>query len=136
MRITEATSHRVGDALLAAIHTDAGRVGVGDSACGAFPDADDAVVQTSGRYLLGQDPTRTEPHRHLSARVGPRPPSPTDRRWALAVMPGPGFSAIEAVAPGHVVGVRRHVFDVLTPAQIYQLGEIRTAIMEGLLQAD
>ena len=58
---------------------------------------------------------------------------PTDKRGALAVMTDEGFAAIEAAAPGHVEGVRRHVFDVLTPEQIRQLGEISAAIRDGLL---
>ena len=61
---------------------------------------------------------------------------PTDKRGALAVMTERGFAAIEAAAPGHVEGVRRHVFDVLTPAQVDQLKEISTAIRDGLLQHD
>jgi DNA-binding MarR family transcriptional regulator len=59
---------------------------------------------------------------------------PTDKRGALAVMTDEGFAAIEAAAPGHVEGVRRHVFDVLSPEQIRQLGEISTAIRDGLLK--
>lgn len=59
---------------------------------------------------------------------------PTDKRGALAVMTDAGFSAIEAAAPRHVEGVRRHVFDVLTPEQIRQLGEISAAIRDGLLR--
>ncbi len=61
---------------------------------------------------------------------------PTDKRGALAVMTDEGFAAIEAAAPGHVEGVRRHVFDVLTPAQVAQLGEISAAIRDGLLQSN
>ena len=59
---------------------------------------------------------------------------PTDKRGALAVMTDKGFAAIEAAAPGHVEGVRRHVFDVLTEEQIRQLGEISAAIRDGLLR--
>jgi DNA-binding MarR family transcriptional regulator len=58
---------------------------------------------------------------------------PTDKRGALAVMTEAGFAAIESAAPGHVEGVRRHVFDVLTPEQVRQLGEISTALRENLL---
>ena len=60
---------------------------------------------------------------------------PTDKRGALAVMTDQGFAAIEAAAPGHVEGVRQHVFDVLSPEQIRQLGEISAAIRDGLLKA-
>ena len=59
---------------------------------------------------------------------------PTDKRGALAVMTDKGFAAIEAAAPGHVEGVRRHVFDVLTPEQVRQLGEISAAMRDGLLK--
>jgi DNA-binding MarR family transcriptional regulator len=59
---------------------------------------------------------------------------PTDKRGAEAVMTDKGFAAIEAAAPGHVEGVRRHLFDVLTPEQIRQLGEISAAIRDGLLK--
>ena len=59
---------------------------------------------------------------------------PTDKRGALAVMTEEGFAAIEAAAPGHVEGVRRHVFDVLTPEQIRHLGEISAAIRDGLMK--
>ena len=59
---------------------------------------------------------------------------PTDKRGALAVMTDEGFAAIEAAAPGHVEGVRRHVFDVLTPEQIRELGDISAAIRDGLLR--
>ena len=57
---------------------------------------------------------------------------PTDKRGALAVMTDEGFAAIESAAPGHVEGVRRHVFDVLSPEQVRQLSEISTAIRDGL----
>lgn len=71
MRITEVTTHRLGDALLVAIRTDAGLVGVGESACWAYPEAVDAVVQKFGRYLLGQEPDRIEHHWHMLWRMGP-----------------------------------------------------------------
>ena len=57
---------------------------------------------------------------------------PTDKRGALAVLTDKGFAALEAAAPGHVEAVRRHLFDVLTPEQLTQLGEISRAIREGL----
>ncbi len=61
---------------------------------------------------------------------------PTDRRGALAVMTDKGYATIDAAAPGHVAGVRRHVFDVLTPAQVDQLNEISVAILDGLRRSD
>jgi DNA-binding MarR family transcriptional regulator len=57
---------------------------------------------------------------------------PTDKRGALAVMTDAGFAALEAAAPGHVEGVRRHLFDVLTPEQVGELGRISAAVRDGL----
>jgi hypothetical protein len=37
-----------------------------------------------------------------------------------------------AAAPGHVMAVRRHVFDVLQPAQVEQLREICDAMLTTL----
>ena len=61
---------------------------------------------------------------------------PTDKRGALAVMTDEGFAALEAAAPGHVETVRQSLFDVLTPDQVRQLGEISAAVREHLLQPD
>src|SRR4051794_800887 len=61
---------------------------------------------------------------------------PTDKRGALAAMTDEGFAALETAAPGHVEAVRRSLFDVLTPEQVRQLGEISAAIRDGLLPAD
>ena len=56
----------------------------------------------------------------------------TDRRGQLAELTDEGFAALAAAAPGHVEGVRRHLFDALTPAQVRQLREIS----ERMLLAD
>jgi DNA-binding MarR family transcriptional regulator len=57
-----------------------------------------------------------------------RVPDPTDRRGASAVLTEAGLAALEAAAPGHVEGVRRHLFDRLTPAQVEQLRAIAQAV--------
>ncbi len=51
-----------------------------------------------------------------------REPSATDRRVTLAALTDAGFAALEAAAPVHVDGVRRHFLAHLTRAQIRQLG--------------
>jgi len=53
---------------------------------------------------------------------------PTDRRGAFAVLTDTGFAELEAAAPGHVEGVREHLFDQLTPEQICQLRQASEAI--------
>jgi DNA-binding MarR family transcriptional regulator len=56
--------------------------------------------------------------------------SPTDRRSQIAILTDHGFEALAAAAPGHVEGVRRHLFDPLRPAQIDQLRGISEALVE------
>jgi DNA-binding MarR family transcriptional regulator len=58
---------------------------------------------------------------------------PTDRRGQLAVLTDAGFAALEAAAPGHVEGVRSHVFDPLTPEQVVALREISETLLKPLV---
>ena len=53
-----------------------------------------------------------------------------DRRGQVAELTDRGFAALAEAAPGHVEGVRAHLFDRLTPAQIRQLREISEALQE------
>ena len=46
-----------------------------------------------------------------------------------------GFAALAAAAPGHVEGVRTHLFDALTAQQVKQLGEICAAVADRLREA-
>jgi DNA-binding MarR family transcriptional regulator len=57
---------------------------------------------------------------------------PTDGRGAFAVLTDKGFAALESAAPGHVEGVRSHLFDLLTAAQIDQLGVISRVMLDHL----
>jgi DNA-binding MarR family transcriptional regulator len=57
----------------------------------------------------------------------------TDKRGQIARLTDEGFAALVAAAPGHVEGVRRHVFDPLTPEQVMQLGQISSAMVTALL---
>ncbi|MBK5305592.1 MAG: MarR family transcriptional regulator [Frankiaceae bacterium] len=61
---------------------------------------------------------------------------PTDKRGQIARLTDEGFAALAAAAPGHVDGVRAHVFDPLTPEQVVQLGEISTALVDALQRSD
>jgi len=60
---------------------------------------------------------------------------PTDRRGQVAVLTDEGFAALAAAAPGHVEGVRTHLFDALTAQQVKQLGEICGAVADRLREA-
>ncbi len=57
---------------------------------------------------------------------------PTDKRGAFAVLTDAGFATLAAAAPGHVDGVRTHLFDQLTPDQVRQLREVCQAIGDHL----
>ena len=57
---------------------------------------------------------------------------PSDRRGAFAVLTDRGFDALAAAAPGHVEGVRRHLFDQLSPAQVEQLRRISETLTNHL----
>jgi DNA-binding MarR family transcriptional regulator len=56
----------------------------------------------------------------------------TDRRGQVAVLTDEGYAVLEAAAPGHVEGVRRHLFDALTPTQVDQLRRISEAVLGTL----
>jgi galactonate dehydratase len=71
MKIAEVESLLLNGAHFVRITTDQGQVGLGQSACWAYPAAVDAVVQTFRGYLLGQDPRRIERHWQHLYRMGP-----------------------------------------------------------------
>lgn len=58
---------------------------------------------------------------------------PTDRRGQLAVLTDKGFAALEAAAPGHVEGVRSHVFDPLSQEQREALRDISETLLKPLV---
>lgn len=51
-----------------------------------------------------------------------------DRRSSVATLTPEGLKVLRAAAPGHVEAVRQAVFDLLSPEQVRQLGEISAAI--------
>ena|SRR5438105_325358 len=56
----------------------------------------------------------------------------SDRRGAVAILTAAGFAALEAAAPIHVEGVRRHLFDQLDAGQLEALGEISRRLSDHL----
>ena len=56
----------------------------------------------------------------------------SDGRGAFAVLTDEGFAVLEGAAPGHVAGVRRHLFDPLSDEQVAQLGEICQTVLAHL----
>ena len=53
-----------------------------------------------------------------------REPSAADRRVTLAVLTDAGVAALDAAAPTHVDGVRRHFLGHLSRTQVRQLGNV------------
>lgn len=57
---------------------------------------------------------------------------PEDGRGQLAVLTDDGFEALEAAARVHVEGVRRHLFDQLSPEQVAAMRDIGDTLLRHL----
>ena len=71
MKIAEVESLLLNGAHFVRITTEQGLVGLGQSACWAYPAAVDAVVRTFRDYLIGQDARQIERHWQHLYRMGP-----------------------------------------------------------------
>ena len=89
--------------------------------------SDLAQATSSSRSRLSHAVARLEEYGWVR-----REDCPTDRRGQLAVLTDAGFRVLEAAAPGHVEGVRTHLFDQLTPEQVGQLRQISEAMLDHL----
>jgi DNA-binding MarR family transcriptional regulator len=89
--------------------------------------SDLAEATSSSRSRLSHAVSRLEEYGWVR-----REDCPTDRRGQLAVLTDAGFAVLESAAPGHVEGVRTHLFDQLTPEQVTHLREISEAMLDHL----
>ena len=71
MKIEAVESFHIGTAYVVRIRTDSGLTGIGQTACWAYPEAVERIVDTFRGYLIGQDPLRIEHHWQLLYRMGP-----------------------------------------------------------------
>ncbi|MCG5445519.1 MarR family transcriptional regulator [Micromonospora sp. NIE79] len=55
-----------------------------------------------------------------------------DARGSIVVLTPAGRQAVESAAPGHVAAVRRHLIDLLTPAEVDALGELTHRVVDRL----
>ena len=55
-----------------------------------------------------------------------------DGRGQLAVLTDEGFAALEGAAPVHVEGVRRELFDQLSPAQVEAMRDLGETLLRHL----
>ena len=57
---------------------------------------------------------------------------PSDKRGSYAVLTDAGFAALTAAARNHVDAVRRNLFDLLSPEQMRDLGQISAVLRDAL----
>ncbi len=57
---------------------------------------------------------------------------PTDQRGSFAILTDDGFETLRNAAPGHVEGVRTHLFDQISDRQVRQLRSISESIASHL----
>ncbi|MEU1747870.1 MarR family winged helix-turn-helix transcriptional regulator [Micromonospora arida] len=55
-----------------------------------------------------------------------------DARGSIVVLTPAGRQAIQSAAPGHVAAVRRHLIDLLTPAEVDALGALTHRVVDHL----
>lgn len=65
-----------------------------------------------------------------------REPCATDGRGLVARLTAEGYAVLEAAAPEHVAGVRRHLFDQLSATEVDQLRTIATKVLTHLQAQD
>ncbi|MFF5181221.1 MarR family winged helix-turn-helix transcriptional regulator [Micromonospora sp. NPDC000316] len=92
--------------------------------------SDLAEVTGSSRSRLSHAVARLE-----TAGWVRREDCPTDRRGQVALLTDAGYATLSAAAPGHVEGVRSHLFDALSPAQVDQLRRISETLAEHLTRS-
>ena len=71
MRIAEVESLLLRGAHFVRITTEQGQVGLGQSACWAYPEAVDAIIPSFRAYLVGKDPRQIERHWQHLYGMGP-----------------------------------------------------------------
>jgi DNA-binding MarR family transcriptional regulator len=86
------------------------------------------------RTLLSKSRLSHQITRMEAAGLVSRADCPTDRRGAFAVLTERGWETIVAAAPGHVEGVRSHLFDLLSAEETRTLGQIADKVVDHLKQ--
>lgn len=83
---------------------------------------------------LGWEKSRLSHHvaRMVERGLVRREKCETDQRGAFVVVTKQGRKAIEAAAPGHVEGVRRHFIDLLSPTELKTLSTVAGRVLNHL----
>lgn len=86
----------------------------------------------SAAALLSRSRLSHQVRRMEEAGLVVREGCPTDRRGSFAVLTELGWQTIQAAAPGHVLAVRRHLFDHLSDTQVGDLLAMMTPVVDHL----
>ena len=83
---------------------------------------------------LGWEKSRLSHHvaRMVERGLVRRQKCETDHRGAFVAVTKEGREAIEAAAPRHVEGVRRHFIDLVTPAEMETLSAVAGRVLDSL----
>ena len=83
---------------------------------------------------LGLEKSRLSHHvaRMIERGLVRREKCETDQRGAFVAVTKQGRKAIEAAAPGHVEGVRRHFIDLLEPTELKTLSTVAGRVLDKL----
>jgi len=96
------------------------------------PDHRGRLSELAARMLWSQSRLSHHISRMEQRGLVTRETTPDDGRGSVVVLTKAGRTAIEKAAPQHVESVRRHVIDLLSPAQIKALGDIAETVVEHL----
>lgn len=126
-RLTEVLNRELSDAHGITIDDYRILVLLSESAHGALRMSDLADGIVASRSRLTHQVRRLEAHGVVRREV-----CPSDGRGVLAVLTEPGRSLLADIAPTHVAGVRKHLIDLLDPAEQALLATVFTRIDEAL----
>jgi DNA-binding MarR family transcriptional regulator len=96
------------------------------------PDHGGRLSELAARMLWSQSRLSHHISRMEQRGLVRREECESDARGSVVVLTRQGLRTIEKAAPHHVDSVRRHIIDVLSPAQIKALGDIAETVVGHL----
>jgi DNA-binding MarR family transcriptional regulator len=96
------------------------------------PDHRGRLSELAARMLWSQSRLSHHISRMEQRGLVRREECESDARGSVVVLTRQGLRTIEKAAPHHVDSVRRHIIDVLSPAQIKALGDIAETVVGHL----
>ena len=97
------------------------------------PDLQLRMSELAKRTLSSRSRLSHQVDRLEQAGVVERRPCPEDKRGAFAVLTDQGRLVLKTAAPDHVLSVRQHLVDVLTPEEFAALGAACQKVVQHLL---